>query len=201
MARRSDRSEVIREVLGRAIRLHEQVMRMDPSPILAAADAIAATLREGGKVLVFGNGGSASDSQHFAAELVGRFQQERRGLAAMALTADASVLTSIANDYGYEQVFARQIQALGRPGDVAFGISTSGASPNVVAGLKAARRADLRVAALTGRDGGLMGSCAEIHINIPHASTPRIQEVHRTVLHIICELVEGQVPTGSGSGT
>jgi len=189
-----DQRRVIREGLARTIRLHEQVMQMDPAPLLAAADAVAVALSEGYKVLVFGNGGSASDAQHLAAELVGRFQQERRPLAAIALTADGSVLTSIGNDYGYEHVFARQIQALGKRGDVAFAISTSGTSPNVVAGVTAAQTAGLRTIALTGREGGLIARAVDIHINVPDRSTPRIQEVHRTLLHILCELIEGQLP-------
>jgi D-sedoheptulose 7-phosphate isomerase len=133
--------------------------------------------------------GSAA-AQHVAAELVGRFQKERSGLAAMALTADTSVLTSLANDFGFERVFARQLEALARPGDVAFAISTSGQAPNVIAGLQAARSGNLRTIALTGRDGGEAGRLAEIHINVPDDCTARVQEVHRTLIHAICEIVE-----------
>ena len=141
-------------------------------------------------MFAFGNGGSAADAQHVASELVGRFERERRGLAAIALTTDASVLTSVSNDYGFERVFARQIEALGRVGDVAMGITTSGASPNVVAAFEAARGRRLQTIALTGRDGGAAGRAADIHINVPADSTARVQEVHRTLLHVICDLVE-----------
>jgi D-sedoheptulose 7-phosphate isomerase len=174
--------------LKESIALHEQMVTA-AGQVAAAADAIVASLRNGGKVLVFGNGGSASDAQHVTAELVGRFQRQREALAAVALT-DASVLTSVANDERFERVFARQIEALGRRGDVAFGISTSGASPNVVAGLDAARGRGLVTVALTGRDGGATGRAAAIHINVASDSTPRVQEVHRTLLHAMCELIE-----------
>jgi len=141
-------------------------------------------------VLLFGNGGSAADAQHLAAEFVGRFQRERRALAAIALTADTSVLTAIGNDYTFDRVFARQVEALGKRGDVAFGISTSGRSPNIVAALETARARGLQTIALTGRDGGAVGRAAAIHINVPSDATARVQEVHRTVLHIICDIVE-----------
>ena len=140
--------------------------------------------------MTFGNGGSAADAQHVASELVGRFLRERRSLPAMALTTDTSVLTSVANDESFDRVFARQIEGLGRSGDVALGISTSGRSPNVVAAVKAARGMGLRTIALTGGDGGVVGTLVDIHVNVPSTSTPRVQEVHRTLLHVICELVE-----------
>lgn len=182
--------EVIKATLAETIALYEQLRHADARPIAAAADAIIRSLRSGGKLLVFGNGGSAADAQHVAAELVGRFSRERAGLAALALTTDTSVLTSVSNDYGFERAFARQIEALGRAGDVALAISTSGQSPNVVAALQAAQARGLRTIALTGRDGGLAGRAAEIHVNVPSPSTPRIQEAHRTLLHVMCELVE-----------
>ncbi|MQA29703.1 MAG: SIS domain-containing protein [Luteitalea sp.] len=172
------------------IALHERVKNGETGAVLAAAATISSSIHAGGKLLIFGNGGSASDAQHVAAELVGRFERERNGIAAVALTADAGVLTSIGNDYGFERVFARQIEALGRPGDVAFGISTSGGSTNVVAALQAAGARGLTTVALTGRDGGVMAHVAAIHINVPSASTARVQEVHRTLLHVICDLVE-----------
>ena len=177
-------------VLDETIALHERVRRGDVQPIVAAAAAIVAALRGGGKLLVCGIGGSAADAQHVAAELVGRFQRERPALAAIALTTDTSVLTSLANDYAFDRVFARQIEALGKPGDVVLAISTSGASGNVVTALAASRRLGLRTIALTGRDGGEVGRAAEIHVNVPSSSTARVQEVHRTLLHVICELVE-----------
>jgi D-sedoheptulose 7-phosphate isomerase len=172
------------------IALHERVVNGDVAPILNAARAIASSFKDGGKLLLFGNGGSAADAQHVAAELVGRFLREREALAAVALTTDTSVLTSIGNDYAFDRVFVRQIEALGRPGDVALGISTSGGSQNVVAALETARRRGLTTIALTGRDGGAVGRAAGIHINVPSDSAPRVQEVHRTLLHVICDLVE-----------
>ena len=182
--------DVFRSTLGETIELLERVREADAAPVVEAAVAITDALKRGGTLLIFGNGGSASDAQHVASELVNRFQRERAGLAAVALTADTSVLTSIGNDYDFTRVFARQIEALGRPGDVALGISTSGASANVVAALDAARERRLRTIALTGRDGGRIGRTAAIHINVPSDVTARVQEVHRTLLHVICDLVE-----------
>ena len=172
-----------------AIELHERVRR-DLGPTLAAAAAMRDALAAGRKILVFGNGGSASDAQHFAAELIGRFQRERRAMAALALTTDTSVLTALANDYSFEQVFRRQIEALGQPGDVAFGITTSGESPNVISAFGTARGRQMKTIALTGRDGGGAGRAADIHVNVPARSTARVQEVHRTLMHIMCELIE-----------
>jgi phosphoheptose isomerase len=182
----------VRAILEETIALHERVKSMDPRPVVHAAATIVGALRSGGKLLAFGNGGSAADAQHTAAELVGRYQRERAALAAMALTTDTSVLTSVANDEVFERVFARQVEALGRPGDVALGISTSGGSRNIVAALDAARARGLTTIALTGRDGGAVGRAAAIHVNVPSMSTPRVQEVHRTLLHVICELVEDE---------
>jgi phosphoheptose isomerase len=172
-----------------AIALHEH-MKQHVQPTLDAAAAIGGALKTGGKLLVFGNGGSAADAQHVAAELVGRFERDRPAMAAVALTTDASVLTSVANDYAFERVFARQVEGLGRRGDVALGISTSGASPNVVAGLVAARALGLTTIALTGNDGGAVGRAAAVHVNVPSSSAARVQEVHRTLLHVICDIVE-----------
>ena len=183
-------SDVADATLSEAIALHERVRVGGLDTAVAAADAIVASLQRGGKVLVFGNGGSAADAAHAAAELVGRFRRERRGFAAIALTADTSVLTSVANDYGFDRVFARQIEALGQPGDIAFAITTSGESANAVRALEAARARQLTTIALTGRDGGPAGRLADVHVNVPSESTPRIQEVHRTLLHVICDLVE-----------
>ena len=175
--------------LADAIALHERAAR-NPQPVLDAAEAITASMRRGGRLLLFGNGGSAADAQHVAAEFIGRFERERAALPAIALTTDASVLTSVSNDYGYDRVFARQIEGLGREGDVAFGISTSGRSPNVLAALEAATARGLKTIALTGTDGGAIGRAASIHINVPSASVARVQEVHRTLLHVICDIVE-----------
>jgi phosphoheptose isomerase len=181
---------ILHAALDDNIALHQRVKAGDAQPVVDAAAAIVAALRAGGKLLVFGNGGSAADAQHLVAELVGRFQRERAALAALALTTDTSVLTSIANDYAFERVFARQVEALGRSGDVAFGISTSGDSPNVVAALETARALHMRTIALTGRDGGAAGRAAAVHVNVPGADTARVQEVHRTLLHVICDIVE-----------
>jgi D-sedoheptulose 7-phosphate isomerase len=182
--------EVVAAALAETIGVHERLRTADPRPVVAAAEAIASAMRKGGKLLVFGNGGSAADAQHVAAECVGRFQRDRVALPALALTTDSSVLTAISNDQSFDRVFARQIDALGRPGDVALGVSTSGRSPSVVSALQAARARDLTTVALTGCDGGLAGRIVDIHINVPSASTPRVQEAHRTLLHVICELVE-----------
>jgi D-sedoheptulose 7-phosphate isomerase len=178
-----------------SIALHER-MRANLGATLLGAQAILDALKAGGKLLVFGNGGSASDAQHMSAELVGRFQRERPAMAAIALTTDTSVLTSVANDYSFKQIFARQVEALGRPGDVALGISTSGESPNVVLALQVARARGLKTIALTGRDGGSVGKAADIHVNVPDQNTARVQEVHRTVIHVMCEVVEeGSLPS------
>jgi phosphoheptose isomerase len=186
-------ADLVRATFEETIALHQRVKDTDPQLVLDAAAAIIDALAHGGKLLLFGNGGSAADAQHVAAEFVGRFQRERAALAAIALTTDTSVLTSIGNDDSYDRVFVRQIEALGRPGDVAFGISTSGASGNVVAGLAAARAGQLQTIALTGRDGGAVGRAAAIHLNVPSDVTARVQEVHRTLLHVICDIVERSV--------
>jgi D-sedoheptulose 7-phosphate isomerase len=186
----SAEEDLVRRTLSETIALHERVRQANLQPVLDAAAAIAGSFRGGGKLLLFGNGGSAADAQHVAAEFVGRFQRERAALAAIALTADTSVLSSIGNDYAFERVFARQVEALGRQGDVAFGISTSGRSPNVLAGLTTARERGLKTLALTGGDGGAIGKAADTHLNVASDSTARVQEVHRTLLHAICDLVE-----------
>jgi D-sedoheptulose 7-phosphate isomerase len=177
------------EVFEAAIKIHDRV-RSNLGPAIVAAQAISDALKTGHKLLVFGNGGSAADAQHVAGELVGRFQRERAPMPAIALTVDTSILTAIGNDYSFKQVFARQVEALGRPGDVALGISTSGESPNVVAALQTARAKGLKTVALTGRDGGSVGRAAEIHVNVPDQNTQRVQEVHMTLLHVMCEVIE-----------
>ena len=185
-----ERRAAVDRVLGEAIDLLEQLRRGDLLPLGRAVDAIAEAFDSGQALLVFGNGGSAADAQHFVTEFVGRYQRERRAVPALALTADTSLLTAVANDYGFERVFARQIEAFGAPGDIAFGITTSGNSPSVVEGLKAASARGMVTIALTGRDGGEAGQLADIHVNVPHAVTARVQEAHTTLLHVICELVE-----------
>jgi len=163
----------------------------------------SAALEASGKLVLFGNGGSACDAQHLAAEFVNRFDRERPALAAVALTVDGAVLTSIGNDSGFERVFARQVEALGRPGDVAVGLSTSGRSPNVVRGLEAARRAGLRTAALLGSGGGEAAREADLALIVPGADTPRIQEVHILAGHLLCrrveDLLEARTVTSSAS--
>jgi D-sedoheptulose 7-phosphate isomerase len=186
----TDAASLVIETLRDSAALHERSTSASAEATVAASGAMIACLGNGGKILVFGNGGSASDAQHFAAELVGRFTRERRALASIALTTDTSILTALSNDYAFDRVFARQVEALGRPGDVALGISTSGQSANVLAAFAAARSLGLSVVALTGRDGGEVGRAADIHINVPSPSTARVQEVHRTLLHAICELIE-----------
>ena len=186
-------SEAAQAALEEAIALHRRVRDGGLDAAVTAATAISRSLRQGGQVLVFGNGGSAADAAHTAAELVGRFQRERRGYRAIALTADPSVVTSIANDYGYARVFARQVEALGRPHDIALAITTSGESANVLEALRTAREIGLTTIALTGRDGGAAGRLADVHVNVPSDATPRIQEVHRTLLHVICDLVETEL--------
>ena len=154
------------------------------------ASAVAGALRKGGRVLVCGNGGSAADSQHIAAELVGRFKLERRALSALALTTDTSVLTSLSNDYSYDKVFERQVEAHGRPGDVLIGLSTSGSSPNVLKALVKAREMRLTTIGFLGRDGGTIKAACDMALVIENADTPRVQEMHILAAHIMCELVE-----------
>jgi D-sedoheptulose 7-phosphate isomerase len=182
--------ERVRAMLEHAADLHRRVAADRAEAVVKAATLVRDAVAAGGKVLAFGNGGSAGDAQHLAAELVGRFQRERRGVAAIALTADLAVVTAVANDRGYDEVFARQIDALGRPGDVAIGITTSGASANVNEALRRARAAGLKTMALTGGDGGETGRIVDVHVNVPHERPARVQEVHRTLLHALCELVE-----------
>ena len=158
--------------------------------IAAAAEAVARCLDRGGKVLVCGNGGSAADAQHLAGELVGRFKTNRRPYPAIALTTDTSVLTGIANDFGYEQVFSRQVEALVEAGDVVVGISTSGESENVVRALEVARRLGATTVALAGRDGGRLAPLGHHAIVVPSHDTPRVQEAHIAIIHILCDLAE-----------
>ncbi len=165
-------------------------------PIADAIQAVLACVTSGGKVLACGNGGSAADAQHFSAEFVGRFERERPELGAIALTTDSSILTAIANDYAYEQIFAKQVRALGQSGDVLLALSTSGNSANVIAAIEAAHARDMVVVALTGRGGGRMGTLlreTDVHICVPHDRTARIQEVHILVLHCICDGVDAQL--------
>jgi D-sedoheptulose 7-phosphate isomerase len=178
------------------IELRRRMAETLPAQIARAGEALAAALKAGRKALACGNGGSAADSQHFAAEIVGRFERERPGMPAIALTVDSSALTAIANDYDWDRVFAKQVEALGQPGDVLLAISTSGNSKNVVEAMRAAHAKDLAVIALTGRDGGEMGRMVrpgDFHLNIAHPRTMRVQEMHLTVIHCLCEVVDNVI--------
>lgn len=183
---------MIREALQSGIELRQSCIGRIEEPLLRAAQLMVDCLRAGGKILVCGNGGSAADAQHFAGELVNRFEMNRPGLAAIAMTHDASVITSIANDFSFDDIFSRQVEALGRPGDLLLAISTSGNSANVTAAADAAGRTGMMTIALTGRDGGALGrhTNVAVHLNIDHPSTPRVQEMHITCLHILCTLVD-----------
>lgn len=154
------------------------------------AEVLIAQINKGNKILICGNGGSAADSQHFAAELTGRYKRERKALSAIALTTDTSALTAIGNDYGYEFVFSRQVEALANLGDVLFGISTSGNSKNVILAMQKARSLECKIIALSGRDGGLMKDLADYNLIIPSDDTPRIQEMHIFAIHTFCDLLE-----------
>ncbi len=176
--------------------LKYQAAQVLSKPIAAAISAVLACVTSGGKVLACGNGGSAADAQHFAAEFVGRFERERPELGAIALTTDSSILTAIANYYSYEQIFAKQVRALGQSGDVLLAITTSGSSPNVLAAIEAAHERDMTVVALTGKGGGKMGQAlreTDVHICVPHDRTARIQEVHLLTIHCICDGVDTQL--------
>ncbi len=163
------------------------------APIADAAEAMVGCLLGNGKILACGNGGSASDAQHFAAELVGRFEMERQGLAAIALTTDSSILTALSNDYGYKAIFDKQVRALGQPGDVLLAISTSGNSANIIEAIYAAHDNDLRVVALTGKGGGEIAELlrdTDVHICVPSDRTARIQEVHLLAIHCLCDGID-----------
>lgn len=165
-------------------------------PIADAVSAVVGCITAGGKVLACGNGGSASDAQHFAAEFIGRFERERPGLAAIALTTDSSILTAIGNDYAFTEIFSKQVQALGQPGDVLIAITTSGNSANVLAAVEAAHAKEMTVIALSGRNGGKLGELlteTDVHICVPHERTARIQEVHILALHCLCDAVDLQL--------
>jgi D-sedoheptulose 7-phosphate isomerase len=176
--------------------LKYQAAQLLSKPIAAAVQAILASVTSGGKVLACGNGGSAADAQHFAAEFVGRYERERPELAAIALTTDSSILTAIANDYDFNVIFAKQVRALGGAGDVLLAISTSGNSANVLAAIESAHERDMVVVALTGKGGGKIGQVlreTDVHISVPHERTARIQEVHLLALHCICDGVDTQL--------
>ena len=189
--------DLIKSSLREGAELRTVVARDCSTAIFEAAGLIIMCLGAGGKLLFFGNGGSAADAQHLAAEFVGRFVRERAGLPAIALTTDSSILTAVGNDYGFDQIFARQVQALGRPNDVAIAISTSGNSPNIIEGVKAARKGYLKTIGLSGKDGGLLAAEADVVITIASTSTARIQECHITIGHLLCELTEEALAEGT----
>jgi D-sedoheptulose 7-phosphate isomerase len=186
----------LRAHFDEGIELRTRMADVLPARIAEAGSALAAALQTGRKVLSCGNGGSAADSQHFAAELVGRFERERPGLPAVALTTDTSALTAIANDYDYDRVFSKQVEALGAAGDFLLAISTSGNSKNVIAAMQAAHAKGMKVIALTGRDGGEMGRmvrAGDFHLNVAHPRTMRVQEVHLLVIHCLCEVIDNVI--------
>jgi D-sedoheptulose 7-phosphate isomerase len=190
---RMDLRQRIRDHFDDSVRLKQECVSVLAAPIEAAIESVTAALAADRKLLICGNGGSAGDSQHLAAELIGRFERERPELAAIALTTDTSILTAVGNDYAFEQVFARQVRGLGREGDILVAISTSGNSANVLAAAQAAHERGLSLIALTGRGGGQLGAmCREgdIHLCVPHDRTARIQEVHLLIIHCLCDGID-----------
>ena len=191
-----DHAAHLRTHFEEGIELRRRMAETLPAQIARAGEALARALKSGRKALACGNGGSAADSQHFAAEIVGRFERERPGMPAIALTVDTSAITAIANDYDWDRVFAMQVAALGQPGDVLLGISTSGNSKNVVKAIEAAHSKNMTVIALTGRDGGAMGRMLrpqDFHLNVAHPRTMRVQEIHLLVVHCLCEVVDNVI--------
>lgn len=180
----------INQHLQRHIEVFQQVVLPMVVDIERSAQMMCKALQQGNKILVMGNGGSAADAQHFAAELVGRFLKNRAALPAIALTTDTSILTAVANDFGYEQVFSRQVEALAQSGDVVVGISTSGNSANVQLALDVAQECGCCSVALLGRDGGAIGKQVDLALTVAVDDTPRIQEAHLTIIHILCDLIE-----------
>ncbi len=191
-----DMTAHLRQHFEEGIELRRRMAETMPREIARAGEALAAALKAGHKALACGNGGSAADSQHFAAEIVGRFERERPGMPAVALTVDTSALTALANDYDWDRVFAKQVEALGQAGDVLLAISTSGNSKNVVEAVRAAQSKGLVVIALTGRDGGAMAkmlTAKDFHLNVAHPRTMRVQEIHLLAIHCLCEVVDNVI--------
>ena len=185
--------ERIKDILLESIQVKEEILRNQVESIAQIAELMIDCLKKDGKVIVFGNGGSASDSQHIAAELVGRFKKDRSALAGVALTTNTAILTSLANDYGYDVVFSRQVEALGKKNDVVLGISTSGKAKNVALGIKQAKKMGIKTVALSGGDGGEIVKLADLSLVVPSKITARIQEAHITIAHIICEIIEQEL--------
>lgn len=182
--------ERIHQIARESIEAKKSFFDSNAEVVARAAELIISSIREGGKVLTFGNGGSAADAQHIAAELVNRLNRNRPPIPAIALTTDSSILTSVGNDSSFDELFERQLRALGRGGDVALAISTSGNSPNVLRAVEAAREIGIKIIALSGRDGGKLANAADVALVVKARSTQRIQETHITIGHVLCELVE-----------
>jgi len=180
----------ILEIGDTSVKIQKEFLKNEGKKILNLAMHLAEVFKKGGKLLIFGNGGSAADAQHLAGELINRFKKERKPLPAIALTTDTSVITAISNDYDFSLIFVKQIEALGKKGDVALGISTSGKSPNVLKALHVAKEKGLYTVGLSGGDGGKMKDVCDLLILVPSKETPRIQEGHLLFLHILCELIE-----------
>ncbi len=187
--------QIVQRLFSDSIAVQQATLESNRDHIVAAVKLILKTLRKGGKVLLFGNGGSAADSQHIAAELIGRFQRERKAIPAVALSTDTSILTALGNDYSFDIIFARQVEGLGSPKDVAVGFSTSGNSKNVIAGLKAAQQKGMATISFTGHKGGKIALMTDVSLVVPSDITARIQEAHICMAHIICELVENHAGT------
>ncbi|TCP09160.1 phosphoheptose isomerase [Uruburuella suis] len=189
----------VAEHFAQSIQAKQQAAEVLSAPTAQAAEIMLQCLMNDGKILACGNGGSAADAQHFAAEMTGRFEKERMELAAVALTTDTSALTAIGNDYGFDHVFSKQVRALGRPGDVLIGISTSGNSANIITAIEAAHERDMQVIAFTGRDGGKIAAMLndnDILLNVPHPRTARIQEVHILLIHALCDCIDTMLLEG-----
>jgi len=182
--------QTIKKIFQESIAVKQRTFQENGDKIIEAVKTILRSLKKGGKVIIFGNGGSAADSQHIAAEFIGRFQKERKSIPAVALSTDTSILTSLANDYSFDIVFSRQIEGLGTPKDVAIGLSTSGNSKNVVEGLKAAKKIGMATISFTGNKGGKIAAMTDVSLIVPSEKTARVQESHICLAHIICELVE-----------
>jgi D-sedoheptulose 7-phosphate isomerase len=195
---REDALGRIRAAFEASIAAKRATLDAQAPAIASAAERIVASFRAGGRLLACGNGGSAADAQHLCAELAGRYLRERPGLPAIALTANSSDVTAIGNDYGYDRVFARLVEAHGRSGDALIAISTSGSSPNVIAAVETARERDIATVALVGRGGGKLASLVDVPIVVPSDQTPRIQESHIAIVHVLCELIDEALFPESG---